>query len=202
MFLHWPLVRSMVRIATCYIALALFNVFVIGEHLGTFLSWVFGTSMGLVYFHFFEYLWHRVPMHNKFRLIPFLYKSHMKHHAVFRQDFQRNDPEALENILGEWFVFPSLLFIHYGLLLLVPALHVYLPAFFLGIALHFALFETCHWFTHIPDNGFDNFLKDISVIGPWRARQIEYHRLHHEEITCNYQFTPSILETFFNTMCR
>ena len=139
---------------------------------------------GAIYTNLFEHLWHRYGMH--VRRDP----RHARHHRIFYGDrFQTDDPNALDEIVTSWYIFPLLLAVHYlafwGLLGAEFA-----PAFFLGVVLHFVTYELTHWYTHIKDNGFDRVVSRIPGFCGLRAGQIRHHRLHHAEPLVNFNFNP------------
>ena len=140
---------------------------------------------GALYTNIFEYAWHRYGMHGK-RPDP----RHRTHHQMFHgKSFQRCDAAALREIVTGWYIFPLLLALHYPAFafLIGPGLE---PAFFLGVVLHFLLYEVTHWYAHMPDNAFDRALARIPVLGRLRAVQIHHHRLHHGQPLINCNFNP------------
>lgn len=150
---------------------------------------------GLLYTHFFEYAYHRWPMHHRMRWTRWALEAHMDHHRAFHgATFRRawDEPQVLTELVQKWWTFPVLFWGH------VPLFWAILPAgalvpFMLGAASSYTAFETFHWFTHIRDNGFDAVLIRIPVIGAVRRAQIEFHRIHHERPVVNFNFNPPYL---------
>ncbi|MBS1858256.1 MAG: hypothetical protein JST11_22990 [Acidobacteria bacterium] len=140
---------------------------------------------GALYANLFEHVWHRYGMHGT-RRDP----RHAKHHRLFYgANFQTSDPEALREITTTWYVFPVLMAVHYAAFLaLFPACLA--PAFFLGVVLHYLIFEVTHWYTHVADNGLDRFVARIPGLRRIRAAQIRHHRLHHADPMVNFNFNP------------
>lgn len=163
-----------------------------GSGAGFSLVW-FG--LGLTYTHFFEYAYHRWPMHHRMRGTRWALEAHKEHHqAFYGSTFRRmrHEPIVLSSLVQHWATFPLLFWGH------VPAFWAVLPAgalvpFMLGTATSYSIFEVCHWFTHIKDNGFDALMTRIPVIGPIRLHQIEVHRIHHERPVTNFNFNPPYL---------
>lgn len=148
---------------------------------------------GLVYAQLTEFWVHLVPMHRGLPLLAGVRRSHLEHHRIFHGDrFRTRDPQALEHVAGRWWAFPLLLLGHYALLRPLlgtgPA-----SAFFLAAVLHYLVFETTHWLTHLDDNGFDRFVAGLPWIATVRARQIEHHRRHHEVPLYAFNFNPPYL---------
>lgn len=140
---------------------------------------------GALYTNLFEHAWHRYGMHGR-RPDP----RHAKHHRLFYGgNFQRSDPEALREIVTAWYIFPILLSLHYPAFIALFADRL-APAFFLGVVLHFIVYEVTHWYTHVADNGFDRALARIPGIRGIRAAQIRHHRRHHAEPAVNFNFNP------------
>jgi hypothetical protein len=140
---------------------------------------------GVLYTNLFEHGWHRFGMHSR-RPDP----RHARHHRIFYgKGFQRTEPEALREIVTGWHIFPILLAAHYAAFAGVFGAR-WAPAFFLGVVLHFVTYEVTHWYTHVPENGFDRFAARIPGVRRLRAMQIHHHRLHHAEPMVNFNFNP------------
>jgi hypothetical protein len=140
---------------------------------------------GVLYTNLFEHAWHRYGMHGR-RPDP----RHAQHHRVFYGEaFRTRDPRALLEIVTSWYIFPSLLAAHYPVFAALFSARL-APAFFLGVVLHFAVYEVTHWYTHVADNMFDRVLDRIPGVGQLRAMQIRHHRLHHAEPMVNFNFNP------------
>ena len=156
---------------------------------------------GALYTHFFEYFYHRFALHKGLPALKFLKKSHTQHHWFFNDpNFQRRDLEALQNITTKWYVFP-LLFIGHYLFALKFVSHEYIPTLFLGIIIHFSVFEISHWFTHVKGNLFDKIMLQVPVFGRCRAWQIRHHRIHHDWPLYNFNFTiPALGDEAFRTL--
>jgi hypothetical protein len=140
---------------------------------------------GVLYTNLFEYAWHRFGMHSR-RPDP----RHAAHHRIFYGEaFQTRRPEALLEIVTGWHIFPLLLAVHYAafVALFPPRLA---PAFFLGVAAHFVIYEVTHWYTHVAGNGFDRFLARVPGLNRLRTAQIHHHRLHHAQPMVNFNFNP------------
>jgi hypothetical protein len=140
---------------------------------------------GALYTNLFEHVWHRYAMHGR-RPDP----RHARHHRIFYgKGFQTSDPEALREIVLAWYIFPLLLAVHYSVFTVVFGAGL-APAFFLGVVLHFVSYEVTHWYTHVPDSGFDRFVAGIPGVRGLRSMQIRHHRLHHAEPMVNFNFNP------------
>ena len=151
--------------------------------------------------HFFEYFYHRVPMHRGIKRLEFLRDAHDAHHEMFSgANFQRAEVPDPKRLISHWLVFPSLFLIHYCLsLVFLP--NGYIPAFFIGVCFSYAIFELCHWFTHLKDNWFDYLLLRLPLINILRRRQILHHRIHHMFPVVKFNFTPLYLgDRIFHTM--
>lgn len=128
----------------------------------------------------------------------------MEHHRIFYgANFQSRDSEDLEQITMPWYNFPVLFFVHYGIALaILPKAAI--PAFFAGVVLHFLMYEISHWFTHVKDNFFDDWILKIPFVGDeiWQFRfwQIKHHMIHHEIPTVNFNFNiPPLGDLIFKT---
>jgi uncharacterized membrane protein (DUF485 family) len=140
---------------------------------------------GVLYTNLFEHAWHRYAMHGRRPDA-----RHARHHRIFYgKGFQTNDPEAMQEIVTAWYIFPLLLALHYLVFLALFA-NGLAPAFFLGVVLHFVTFEVTHWYTHVANNGFDRLLARIPGARRIRAMQIYHHRLHHADPMINFNFNP------------
>jgi hypothetical protein len=140
---------------------------------------------GVIYTNLFEHAWHRYGMHSRRPD-----RRHAAHHRVFYGNrFQNSDPAAMQEIVTSWYVFPILLIVHYSAfaVLFTPQ---FAPMFFFGVLLHFVAYEVTHWYTHVPDNGFDRFVKRIPVLAELRSAQVEHHKVHHAEPGVNFNFNP------------
>lgn len=149
--------------------------------------------LGTAYTHLFEYGYHRLVMHVGVRFLGFAKKSHLEHHRAFNgENFTARSPEALEHIATMWYVFPSLLAVHYAVVALVlpPWSRV---AFFAGVTAHYLVFETTHWFTHVEGNAFDRAVARIPLLRAVRSFQIRHHFRHHEIPDSDYNFNPPFL---------
>jgi hypothetical protein len=140
---------------------------------------------GGLYTNLFEHAWHRYAMHSR-RPDP----RHAVHHRLFYgARFQNSDPAARGEIVTGWYVFPVLLALHYTAFVLLFGAAL-APAFFLGVTLHFAIYEVTHWYTHIEGNRFDRCVSRIPVVRQLRAAQIHHHKLHHADPRINFNFNP------------
>ncbi len=150
-------------------------------------------ALGALYFHFFEYGYHRVVMHFGVRYLGSVKRSHLEHHRVFNgSNFTSSRKEDREQIVTPWPVFPTLFFLHYA------ASTPVLPAsqrvfFFAGVTLSYLLFEATHWATHVEGNVFDRLAQRVPVLRSARRYQIEHHRRHHEMPDANFNFNPPFL---------
>ena len=140
---------------------------------------------GALYTNLFEHAWHRYGMHSRRPD-----RRHAMHHSNFYGNkFQRSDPEALRQIVTSWYIFPLLLVVHYSVFAaLFGATSA--PMFFFGVLLHFVGYEVTHWYTHVENNSFDEFISRIPVLRRLRAIQIYHHQLHHANPTVNFNFNP------------
>ncbi len=197
---HRLLVRSMLGVAISYLVLFVAEIILVVMGAVSADSATWQQQLGVafacwLYWQMFEFCWHRIARHERIEGLVWALKSHMKHHIIFpKEHFQTREEEELKEILGAWYVFPMLFAINY-------VAHVglwlrFLPTsctliFFAGLALQFALFEWCHWFTHIEDNFFDKIVAHIPVLCNIRRDQIAMHRAHHEtpKAKTNFNFT-------------
>ncbi len=155
---------------------------------------------GLLYTHFFEYFFHRVPMHKGLKFFRSIKISHMHHHQTFYGDyFQSRYPPSLEKITMKWYNFPILLSIHYVLaLMILPPTTILV--FFAGVVCHFLMYESSHWFTHVKDNFLDRKMIHWPFIGRVRRYQISHHKIHHETPIVNFNFNvPPLGDFIFQT---
>lgn len=148
---------------------------------------------GGLYANVFEFWAHRYPMHRTMPLFRSLRLSHLRHHRTFHGErFRTRSADDLKHVVGRWWRFPLLLFFHFAVLApLAPASVV--AAFLLGCLVHYLVFETTHWFTHVEDNAFDRFVTRVPWLAGVRARQMEHHRLHHEMPETGFNFNPPYL---------
>jgi hypothetical protein len=149
--------------------------------------------LGVLYTQLFEYAAHRFAMHRGVRWLSNVRLNHLEHHRVFHgKRFRTRELADLEHIPGRWWIFPLLFAAHY-----LPAVALLgrdaALAFLLGTLVHYLLFETTHWFTHVEDNALDRFLEQVPLIGSIRAAQIEHHRLHHQVPIVAFNFNPPYL---------
>ncbi len=200
LWFHRLLVRSMAGVAISYAIVWLLTALLVvtGNLSAESATWMqqLGTAVACwLYWQTFEWCWHRIARHEKIEGLVWALKSHMRHHRIFHYlHFQTRNEDDLKEILGAWYVFPMLFAINY-------CVHVglwlrFLPAscaliFFAGLGLQFALFEWCHWFTHIEGNLFDRIVAHIPVLRDIRRDQIEMHREHHKspKAQTNFNFT-------------
>jgi hypothetical protein len=198
MLKHWPLIKVLSAALGSYSIILLVHILFL-KNVGVSIFWIATAFLaGISYTHFFEWWYHWGPMHKGFRigghkLMEGVLKSHLVHHRIFHgENFTSHNPENLEQVISKWHVFPTLLFVHYFLssLFLAPEIRL---AFFTGVASHYCWFEIGHWFTHVDNTLFDKISRHIPIWNKIRARQIEHHRLHHEEVLWNFNFTPPYL---------
>lgn len=200
LWFHRLLVRSMAGVALSYailwwVQMLVARVGIMSVERATLQQQLGVALLCWCYWQMFEFCWHRIARHEKIEGLVWALKSHMKHHAVFhRLHFQTRNEDDLKEILGAWYVFPMLFAINY-------MLHVglwlrFLPSsctliFFAGLAIQFAIFEWCHWFTHLENNLFDRIVARIPYLSRIRRDQIEMHRAHHEtpRAQTNFNFT-------------
>ena len=149
--------------------------------------------LGIAYTHFFEYGYHRFLMHARAGWPGFINRNHLRHHQVFYGDnFTSRDREDWQFIASPWFVFPTLLLVHYAIL------RAFLPprdlvVFFGGVLLHYLVFEWSHWLTHVEGNVIDCLIGRIPVLRTARSYHIRHHQSHHEIPTANFNFNPPFL---------
>lgn len=190
--LHAPLLKVVASTAIVYAAMLSFHVR--GGQLHSFASWFAFTWVvaGAFYTHLFEYFYHLQMMHRVigFGRWRFHDKRHLAHHRNFLGDqFQTRESEKLVEVTTSWYTFPVLFLAHY-LLFRVLFGAGWAPAFFLGVAAQFLVYEISHWLTHLRDNAFDRWAVRIPLISELRRRQIEHHRVHHTRPDVNFNFTP------------
>ena|SRR3989344_5775980 len=196
-----PLYKLMAGVFGIYILMLVFHSLVFGwtavSGWGS-IKWFF---IGAFYTHCFEYFHHRVPMHRGIKYLEALKDGHTKHHQVFAgKNFKRLFVEDSTTLISRWYVFPILFTAHYALAALILP-QWFVPAFFLGVVTNYAVFELCHWFTHLSDNYFDQVINRIPLLRTVRKQQIEHHRLHHLFPVVRFNFTPPYLgDRIFRTM--
>lgn len=185
---HWPITRTIASALAAFAAVAVLHFRDASTlPLGIALSWVL---VGAVYTQLFEHAWHRLAMHQRFRLLVAVRKSHLHHHrALSGPNFRTRNATKMSHIVGRWWSFPVLLAAHYMVLaMILPAGP--LVAFLLGTLLHYSLFEITHWMTHVEDHAFDRLLARIPFVSSFRRDQIEHHRAHHETPSLAFNFNP------------
>lgn len=195
---HWPLIKVLFAAFGSYLIILFVHILFL-KNSGVSSLWITAAFLiGVAYTHFFEWWYHWGPMHSGFRIgghrfMEGVLKSHLVHHRIFNgSNFTSHDPENLEQVVSKWHVFPILFFAHYFLLSLFLAPEARL-AFFSGVTLHYTWFELSHWCTHVNNTLFDKISRHIPIWNKIRERQIAHHRLHHEEVLWNFNFTPPYL---------
>lgn len=194
---HLPLIKVILASLGSYFIIVFVHLGYLNNAVSC-LGFVAAFLSGAIYTHFFEWWYHWGPMHNGFKvggrkLMGRVLKSHLEHHRIFNGErFTSHDPKDLLEIVSEWHVFPILFFFHYLLfsLFLSPGARL---AFFSGVVLHYVWFEFCHWCTHVDNTLFDKISRHIPIWNKIRAYQIRHHKLHHEEVVCNFNLTPPYL---------
>lgn len=194
---HWPLIKIILASLSSYLIIVFIHL---GFLKNTVSWWGFLVAFlgGALYTHFFEWWYHWGPMHRGWKIggrkfMEGVKIAHLDHHRIFNGDrFTSHDPKDLEEVVSKWHVFPILFFFHYLLfsLFLTPGPRL---VFFTGVVLHYVWFEICHWFTHVDNTLFDRISSRIPVWNKIRAYQIKHHKLHHEEVVWNLNFTPPYL---------
>jgi len=167
---------------------------------------------GFFYTQMFEYVYHRFPMHinprgtgSLSRIHEIIRNSHIEHHRAFPRSRFTMDQTTLgysshqemggikqpmnELVVMRWWAYPVLFGLHYlPMILFLPGGFVVM--FLLGTVVHYNIFETSHWYTHVSPNWLNPFLAKIPIVGYIRRRNIEIHRQHHETPNINFNFTP------------
>jgi len=188
---HGPIIKTAVAAIASFLIVAIPNAVAVSEQAAlSTLGWIFA---GIAYTHFFEYWCHRIPMHRGIPALSNVRRSHLGHHRIFNgKNFKTRRRRDLDYIAGRFWVFPLLLFSHYGLVRLVlPGAQVTL--FLLGALGHYLLFEISHWLTHVDGNALDRAVTRIPWLSGVRERQIEHHRKHHERPHTAFNFNPPYL---------
>jgi hypothetical protein len=204
---HWPLYRVLLASVTSYAVVALIHHSAWSpdfyRHLGFWAMFFLGLC---AYYLSFEFLWHRFPMHYRFRfekpkLLATFFRnarrSHGDHHATFHgKHFRSRDSARLLKVISPPYLFPMLFAIHYCVfrfVLVFPSAP--LLAFLAGITWGYMLFETVHWCTHVPGTIFDRIMHSfmhVPVLSGawwmWRYMQ-RHHHLHHERVDRNFNFS-------------
>lgn len=163
---------------------------------------------GFLYTQFFEYIYHRFPMHQlRGERWQYIRDAHTEHHRAFPRSRFFVPPAGLRTpflymngstqtmaamIVQRWWVYPVLFLLHYvpGILLF-PAGTV--SVFLLGTVVHYNMFELAHWFTHVHPNRVDSALRNIPVVGALWAFTVDFHRTHHAQPDTDFNFTPPFL---------
>lgn len=189
--LHLPLVRTVGAAGASFALLLVLHLRLPGLPVfKSALANCLAFAAGLAYTHLFEYFSHEIAMHREVRGLAFVRETHLRHHRIFHGDYFRSrNPEDLRHVTMGWYAFPILLALHYALFAAIFPVAA-APAFFFGVTVHFTLYETGHWFTHVADNRFDKVLAGIPVIRPIRAAQMRHHQIHHARPSVNFNFTP------------
>lgn len=196
-----PLYKVMAGVGLSFIAMLGFHMQMFGAGLVWTINSLLWIMIGAFYTHFFEYFYHRVPMHHGIRGLLFLRNAHDIHHQVFYgSHFQQTVVRDPQTLISRWWVFPPLFVVHYCLaLLILPRAHT--PLFFIGVCFHYVIFELSHWFTHLKDNWYDKIMLSIPLISWIRRKQILHHRIHHQFLLVRFNFTPPYLgDRIFRTM--
>jgi hypothetical protein len=148
---------------------------------------------GLAYTNLFEYWVHRFPMHRMLPLLGYVRRDHLEHHRVFHgANFRTTNPSDMARVAGRYWMFPILLGAHYAVVSAVLPVNEAM-VFLFACYLHYVVFEGTHWLTHVQDNAIDRLLSRLPIVGPFRARQIEHHRIHHEIPLGAFNFNPPYL---------
>ncbi len=190
MKLHRPVFLSIGWAVGAYVIIFLFHYTFYVRQVASFsfLS-VLLFTFGMAYTQFFEYIWHKFPMHARLSFFNWALKSHLIHHEIFNgENFNSRKREDLEHITTKWFVFPILLLVHYTVFMFFS--QRYALVFFAGVTLHFSVYELCHWCSHVKDNSLDKIVFYLPFLSVMRSYQIRHHQLHHEEPIINFNFTP------------
>lgn len=179
---------------------------------------------GYFYTHWFEYYYHRWPMHTEprgngilSRIHQDIRDAHNDHHRAFpsSQLTKRSEelPDEFEKYDGtittisdmvaqRWWVYPVLLMMHYaGLaLLLSPS---FAMTWAIGSLIHYWLYEISHWYTHITPNWLDPILAKIPIVRTIRRLDILIHKIHHTRVDSNFNFVaPYFFDRLFRTFLR
>ena len=142
----------------------------------------------LVYACFFEWVAHRYFMHAPRHPFKDAFRGHMAHHQTFRGD-HRFFPEEEGHAHGvtlRWYAFPLIIlghvpfFLGFEWLTGIPNLWGAIA----GCSLYFAGYEYTHYFMHVPGH-------PVLERFAWFRFIREHHRIHHDEMRCNYNvFVP------------
>jgi hypothetical protein len=185
-----PILRTIFSASLAYFLLAAFHFDDLTSPEPFLILWFVA---GLAYTNLFEYWVHRFPMHRVLPLLGFVRRDHLEHHRVFHgANFRTANPADMARVAGRYWMFPILLGGHYAVVGSVLPVNEAL-VFLFGCYLHYVAFEGTHWLTHVQDNAIDRVLGRLPIVGPFRARQIEHHRIHHEIPVGAYNFNPPYL---------
>lgn len=186
-----PLYRVILIVWISFCLMLWFHTHVLGVQVAWHWPGLWWFFAGMIYTHFFEYFYHRIPMHRGIKHLEFLKHHHNQHHQMFfGVNFRRTELSKPDNLISHPLVFPSLFVVNYFTALPVMPLSL-MPFFFAGVCFYYGnVFEFCHWYTHLKDNWFDNILEQIPVIDKIRYRQIFHHRIHHQTPLTRFNFNP------------
>lgn len=154
---------------------------------GSFWFWLLA---GMLYVNFFEYSWHNFVMHHKVPGLSAVWVSHRQHHGIFNGgNFRSTNERDYPFIVPNWPLFPVIFLIHFAVALYTMPGAGLLP-FFLGTAVHYSMYETFHWCTHVRYTILGRTLTGIPLLRRAWAFQVEWHRRHHETPVDWFNFTP------------
>lgn len=162
---------------------------------------------GIAYEQFFEYVWHRWPMHKRdlrvFGIAVFKYvlENHIEHHRYFNaRNLTSDKEENLRHLASVWYFYPLTLASH--CLIVFPLLsYPQTLVFFGGATVGYTIFETVHWFTHEQGTVVENFLLHIPFVGFLAILIKRHHLWHHTDQRKCFNFSlPWPFDWFFGTI--
>lgn len=150
--------------------------------------------VGLIYYVFFEYVYHKILLHVNWRMpiLKQLFLGHQKHHGSFHgNSLTSRDTKRHEGTVTSWHIFPILFWAHFFFFRKIFSPTFAFP-FFLSITFCFIFFyQVAHHLAHIGDNAVDRFIIQKTIFGKLRKRQIDSHLLgHHRKHEKNLNFFP------------
>lgn len=202
MKLHLPLLKTLISALIILIVATIFETQLRNEKESIWMM-IFIFLGGLLYTHFFEYVYHRFFLHKKTELLNWFYHKHAQHHyRLHGQNFTSRNPDNLKETLTSWYIFPILFFAHYFMFIFLFGSKYSLP-FFCGVTLHFLCYQITHWCTHVKNNNLDTFLQKTFLKNIWN-KQIIHHKAHHNKyFTKNFNFTyPFLGDIVFKTLLK
>ena len=159
---------------------------------GAFLVW-------FAYGSFFEWWFHKYLFHSP-KLIRATFEAHDRVHHVNYGDKESydmpcaTDPEG-EHISMDWFALPIFVGVHFPIIFAVQWL-TKIPMVWggcLAIGVYYVMYETVHYFMHIPRNRWIEGTKLYKFLN-------EHHRIHHKYTNKNLNVLVPLADAVMRTL--